>query len=255
MAGLFVQEKANKLNSIRWSRWETDMDANIWTRYCCTVLSSVVLGVTMSAAQVIAPYEFLDGDAERCPLFLERLNAPPMFRAELIPNIALVEEEKDVETLPMPEWYVTRLSQSLMWLDFNNDGETDLVGRYSGGGSYVRGTILFVVYGAESKTSKVFPDNAEAVYSFPCQFDKSSPKSTQCPLVKPGGSGGGVQISMKEDAYFNGRYTEIDILRRQGKTYLELRSNTDDNKSYAAIIEPHEQNKFHSVCLFKRSNS
>lgn len=216
-------------------------------------LASVLLAVTGTAvAQEEGRYSFLDGEVDYCREFLDHLNAPFDLHPKEAPSISEVVSASDVEPLAMPKWYSTTPIVFPMWIDFDNDGMTDLVSRRDGAGSFLYGTILFVAYGSESTTPKSFPEDAEAAYSFPCQFDESSPKSTECPLVAGNRRGGGVQVSLKEEPYFSGRYTNIRILRRQGRTYLQLKSNTREHKAYAAIIEPYDRRKFRAVCLFKR---
>lgn len=139
--------------------------------------------------------------------------------------------------------------------DFNNDGVTDQVFRYSGGGSYLLGDIFYVAYGDKdnSRQNNIF--SISDIYIFPCQFDPSVTASNSCPTISQDADEAGIKVSFRENnesAFFRGRYTSMTPIGYNNKTYIVLESNSQDTELYSAVIYPFEKTKFRCECLFKR---
>ena len=197
-------------------------------------------------------YTMLKSTGNACPATLgylnNFLNGP--FSEELGGVTLIRGNNDDGVELELPNGE----SFSSVEVDFDNDGFLDQVFRYDGGGHYIMGTILYVAYGSEKND---FSDAEKLAISdvkiFPCQFDKGILESSSCPTVSQENDEAGINVSIgKKEVFFRGRYTDIMMVKYKEKTYLILRSFSDDTKMYAAVIEPRGGVKYKSTCIFKK---
>lgn len=139
--------------------------------------------------------------------------------------------------------------------DFNNDGRADRVFRYDGAGSYLFGTLLYVVYGEAVPGIDGGVARLSDVHIFPCRFDPAVHASSACAPVSQEADGAGVRVQPPGAAspvFFNGRYTDITPVRYRGRTYLILRGVSGPAARQAAVIEPSGSSGYASTCLFRR---
>lgn len=215
------------------------------------VLSIITLTDTNAVAEPY--YTMLKSTSNVCPAILRYYNN--FFNGPFPEELGGVKWIRDFNSEGVELELPNGTSFQPVQIDFDNDGFVDQVFSYDGGGSYILGTILYVAYGSKkndfSNTEKV---TISDVKIFPCQFDTSVSKSSNCPTVSQDSDEAGINVSIgNQEVFFRGRYTDIMLVRYKAKTYLILRSISEDTKMYAAVLEPRGDTKYSSTCLFKKS--
>lgn len=164
-------------------------------------------------------------------------------------KIEKLEETNDKTDITLPDKF---LGGRMEDFDFNNDGKKDVVFKYDNAGSYIRGTFFFVIF-SDALPSYRESNRVSVVNIFPCQFDKAKPDSKRCPLLSQDYDEAGIYTSFENgvDVFFRGRYTQMNPIRFNGKTYIVLQSNSIPTEHYAAVIKPYGKTNFKSICLFK----
>ena len=226
------------------------MKAKMFIILLMLVITSFIYAIVEAAE---FHYKILKSTGNACPAILAYLNnflnGPFSEKLGGVELIRQTNTEGGMLELPSGE------SLQSIEVDFDNDGFVDQVFRYDGGGSYISGTILYVAFGSGknnfTNTEKL---SIPEVKIFPCQFDKSVSKSSSCPTVSQESDEAGIKVSIgKKDVFFRGRYTDIMLVRYKEKTYLILRSTSEDSKMFGAVIEPSGGIKYSSTCLYKKS--
>jgi len=139
--------------------------------------------------------------------------------------------------------------------DFDNDGITDRIFYYSSDSHYLYGDIFYVAYGNKNATIEKSELSISDIYIFPCRFDPSVTLSSSCPTISQDADGAGINVTFGEDnesVFFRGRYTVMTPMIYNNKTYIILRSHSQDTELFSAVIYPFNKTKFECMCLFKR---
>ena len=140
-------------------------------------------------------------------------------------------------------------------LDFDNDGVLDNVFGYSNAGSYIHGSIVYVIYGInDEKYSNSSEVNLNNIHIYPCELDIKSPKSDACPPISQKNDDATVDVFIADSPKikFSSRYTDIKIFSYEKNTYLLLKGLNIDTKGYWAVIKPTSSSKFESKCIFEK---
>lgn len=198
-------------------------------------------------------YKSLEGNDPVCAAsinYLNRLLGDNLTFDDLGIEFMSATKEKSDFKLPAPI-----VASQLKDFDLNNDGIPDRIFYYSNAGSYIFGTMLYVVFG--DKVPLLNPQetlDTDLLHVFPCQFDKNVTSSSKCPPISQGSDEAGIDVTFpkKRSVHFRGRYTEITAIRFQNKTYLILQSNSEDTNKYGAVIKPYGNSNYASACLFKK---
>lgn len=150
--------------------------------------------------------------------------------------------------LPVGTTYPQGIESQASKLDFYNNGKEDVVFRFDGGGSYITGTILYIMGPEAYKKYGLSNIKQKYLHVYPCQFDKAVRSSSQCPTFSQNAVSAGIFVTVgKKQMYFRGRYTDITILQERNINYLLLR-----NAQYeAAVIEPVAVHDYKSICLLE----
>ncbi len=149
------------------------------------------------------------------------------------------------------------LGSSLGSFDFDNDGVVDDVFQYQNAGSYIYGTIIYVVDGKnKEKYLEQTTLTLDDIHTYPCALDKAQPKSKNCPPVSQDNDGATVEVYLTNSpkVSFSARYTGIQPFSYSGVTYLLLSGENIDAKGYWAVIQPTSKSTFKSVCIFKKND-
>ncbi len=191
-------------------------------------------------------FSMVAGNENQCSLFLLQLNSiwgGPRPSSKL-KEIRATWKDGGIK-LP------NNITRNPMYYDFNNDGKTDAVFKYDGGGSYLKGTILSVLYNTEK-----YPDDTSSISIsdltiFPCQFDKKVPEPSSCPPASQKADSAGINVLLSgHEVFFRGRYTDMTPLKYKQESYLLLRSLSDGVS--AAVIKPKGVTNFETTCIFGR---
>lgn len=218
------------------------------------ILLSLSITLLLSYTSTVAAelrYHMLKSTGNACPTMINYLNN--------YLNGSSSEELEDVKLLQASDTAWVKLpsgiSRQPIEVDFDNDGNIDHVFQYDEGGSYICGTILYVVFDVKKKQLRNAKNlSISDVNIFPCQFDKRVSGASSCPTMSQGSDEAGIKVSINnKEVFFRGRYTDITPVRYKDKTYLILRSVSDDTKMYGAVIEPSGGTGYISRCLFKRN--
>jgi hypothetical protein len=140
-----------------------------------------------------------------------------------------------------------------MTFDFNNDGNGDLIFLYEGSGKFIKGSILYVILNAEKKN--LDPQRTiqlSDIRVYPCQFNKAKRSAEECPPLSRDNDESNIHVNIGEGMIFRGRYTALTPVFFKGETYFLLRGQSYGTDDYAAAIKVDKENKFSSVCLFKK---
>ena len=213
----------------------------------CLFFAMLLLHPTMDAAA--ADYRLLSGRDAVCTVVLDRLNHPGIAGNG---ELGLPEQARPEQPFRLPPPLDTPLS----WrYDFDNDGVEDRVFRYDNAGSYLDGTLFYVVPGAVAARRQGGVAGLSDVHIFPCQFDAAARSAAACPPVSQAMDGAGVTVRLQGDhapVFFSGRYTVMEPIRFRRMTFLILRGRSRDNERYAALIRPFGATHYASTCLFRR---
>lgn len=191
----------------------------------------------------------VSGEPAICQAFETELKSLYALMPFELPGLERVRSAADAKPVKLPT--VPRaIVREPIAIDFNNDGQLDQVFKYDDGGSYITGTILYVLLGVSSDELPKEASSLDNFLIFPCQFDRSQPAATDCPTVSQNADEAGIPFG---PVFFRGRYTDIQLLRYNGETFLRLRSTSAETKQFAAIVKPVGQKGFEPVCLFERS--
>lgn len=137
--------------------------------------------------------------------------------------------------------------------DFNNDGIPDYVFSYVNAGSYIWGTLFYVVLGGQASlpASGSLLDISQ-LHAFPCQFS-GNVTAAACPPISQKSDSLSVNVSSgnTDEWHFSIRYTDITPIQFQDKTYLIMQDN-EYKRKYAAVIMPYGNSSYKRECLFKR---
>lgn len=210
----------------------------------------LVLAAWLSYATIAtaADYAVVAGHGAVCSAALAHLNARDATNGEL----ELLDRTRQAKSLSLPAPLTPTLSRTY---DFDNDGVSDEVFQYDNGGSYLNGTLLYVIPGDMPARMHGGSAKLSDVRIFPCQFDPSAHSAAACPTVSQEMDGAGITVRLqgsRSPVFFHGRYTAITPVRFRRATYLILRGATHDTRPYAAVIRPFDGTRYSSVCLFAR---
>lgn len=201
-------------------------------------------------AEAIQGYRLIAGDDIACKGFKNYLNNFMGYSSVIDKSVSQFEGiplKPEVVKLP------NGIRMSPHKLDFNNDGKDEVYFRYDGGGSYLLGTILYVINQPEKLNSEFSNILKGDLHVFPCQYDNHHFSTGDCPTFSQKADEAGVLVSIgKESVFFRGRYTDIQILRKSQNNYLLLRSMSQDTIDYAAVVKPFGIKSYKSICILKR---
>jgi len=137
--------------------------------------------------------------------------------------------------------------------DLDNDGHIDNVFVEDQEGTYIYGNVFYVLPGSSRTLGEEEKEiDTREVTIFPCQFDKKVPSSRSCPPISQDGDDAGISVHIKgKTIFFRGRYVFMEPVKFRDRTFLVLKSESEDTKLYSAVIEPMGGKKYRPACIFK----
>ncbi|HEX4910624.1 MAG TPA: hypothetical protein VFV64_07680 [Permianibacter sp.] len=212
------------------------------------VVSCFFLGPYASADIVVRT---IAGESAICRGFEAEINSRYAYKKFEYPGFESIHVTQGFEAIKLP--VTQRVVREPMTVDFNNDGTIDQVFQYDDAGSYITGTILYVLPDVELADLSTAAGSLKGFNIFPCQYDKSHPSVTECPTVSQKADEAGIEFVLGRKVFFRGRYTEMRPLRYNGETFVQLRSMSEETKQYWATMKPTGKAEFEPICLFERA--
>ena len=218
-------------------------------KYLAITLLCCLFGAQADAKEATA-YRIIAGDQVLCGHFASYLNGYMSYTTTDDSSVVTFSGKPySFSAIKLPNGKMSMAYQ----LDINNDGKDEIYFRYDGGGSYLLGSLLYVINHPETLPADLSNLQVSDLQVLPCQYDKTPYAASDCPTFSQNADEAGVAVNIADQsAFFRGRYTDIQTLSYQDGHYLLLRSFSQDSINYAGVIKPLADNHYQSVCLLKR---